>query len=234
MKKTHYDLNIPYSGSVDRIAIDKLKLILSRLTQFNECTIALNYKLESLNGKNIPKLLDTSIFDPTSLNSKYPLNIYTRITVDTNDLIDNKDLNNLKKKFDLIALRTNNLNVFQAACHAYDIDIISLHCNERLAFELKPADVKKALERKIYFELCYAPAIRDNQAKSYTLQLAKQLFEYTLGSNMIISSEAETVSEIRSPGDILYFAKSFGLPNDKAKFTTEKYCQQLLNSRAKQ
>ncbi|KAI7903133.1 RNase P subunit p30-domain-containing protein [Cokeromyces recurvatus] len=227
--KIHCDLNIPCSGHLDRTAIDKLKLILSQLTQLNECAVALNYKMEGFNKNNIPRLLDTNIINPASFNSNYSLKIYTRITIDTNEPIHNEDLMMLRQKFDLIALRTNNLKVFQDACHIYNIDIISLHCDERLAFELKSIDIKQALKRKIYFELCYAPAIRDNQSRSFTIQLAKQLYEYTLGDNMIISSEAEIVSEIRSPGSIFYFAKSIGLPNDKAKFTTEKHCQQLLN-----
>jgi RNase P/RNase MRP subunit p30 len=127
----------------------------------------------------------------------------------------------LKKIFDLIALRTSNLEVFRTACQSSDIDIISLHCDERLAFELSPDDIKNAIAKNVYFELCYAPAIRgkwqstscllkanliskDNQARTYTMQLAKQLFQYTKGQHMIISSEAEIVSEIRNPADIFY------------------------------
>jgi RNase P/RNase MRP subunit p30 len=36
------------------------------------------------------------------------------------------------------------------------------------------------------------------------MQVAKQLFEYTQGNKIIISSEAEIVSEIRNPGDVFY------------------------------
>jgi RNase P/RNase MRP subunit p30 len=129
----------------------------------------------------------------------------------------------LKETFDLIALRTSSLDIFHAACQSYAIDIISLHCNERLAFELNLHDIKNAMNKNVYFELCYAPSIRgkiqslklllskntnsiyqDNQARTYTMQLAKQLFQYTKGQQMIISSEAEIVSEIRNPADIFY------------------------------
>lgn len=44
----------------------------------------------------------------------------------------------------------------------------------------------------------------DTQARTYTVQLAKQLFEYTQGRNVIISSEAQTVSELRNPADVFY------------------------------
>lgn len=44
----------------------------------------------------------------------------------------------------------------------------------------------------------------DVQARTYTIQVAKQLFEYTKGDHCIISSEAEIVSEIRNPADVFY------------------------------
>lgn len=128
----------------------------------------------------------------------------------------------LRKNYDLVALRTNNLDVFKQACQSYDIDIISLYPNERLEFELDRYDVELAMSRNVYFEVCYAPSIRgkewtrsygthifivtllDNQARVMTLLLAKQLIEYTKGAKLIISSEAEIVSELRSPGDIFY------------------------------
>lgn len=44
----------------------------------------------------------------------------------------------------------------------------------------------------------------DLQARTYTTQIAKQLFEYIKGDKCIISSEAEVVSELRFPGDIFY------------------------------
>lgn len=110
----------------------------------------------------------------------------------------------LRENFDLIAIKTTNLGVFQQACASDAIDIISFYFTERLPFELKAADINKALERHIFFELSYANAIRDAQARTYTIQVAKQLFEYTHGNNCIISSEAEIVSEIRNPADVFY------------------------------
>lgn len=44
----------------------------------------------------------------------------------------------------------------------------------------------------------------DIQARTYTMQVAKQLFEYGDGKRLIISSEAEIVSELRNPADVFY------------------------------
>ncbi|KAI8883197.1 PHP domain-like protein [Backusella circina FSU 941] len=164
----------------------------------------------------------------SSIEADHPIRILTRVTIITNDVLSTEALTDLRQNYDLIALRTNNMQVFKQACQSYDIDIISLYPNERLEFELEQHDIELAMSRHVYFELCYSPSIRDNQARTMTLQLAKQLIEYTKGQKLIISSEAEIVSELRLPGDIFYFAKALGLPNDKAKFTTEKNGEQLL------
>ncbi|CAO3647837.1 unnamed protein product [Mucor hiemalis] len=185
--------------------------------------------MEGSDVKNIPKISEKYNFDLALLNSKYPLTILTRVTIDTNEDVLDTTLKQLREKFDLIAMRTSSAHILKEACCSYDIDVISPSCNERLSFEFDPVDLKKAIDRNVYFELCYANAIRDLQARTYTTQIAKQLFEYIKGDKCIISSEAEVVSELRFPGDIFYFAKSLGLPNDKAKFTTQKNCEQLIH-----
>ncbi|OBZ81661.1 Ribonuclease P protein subunit p30 [Choanephora cucurbitarum] len=224
-----YDLNIPISFQLDRTAIDRLKLILSRLSRFNDCTVALNYSTDNVNSKKHLRPIEINdLFDFSTLQSSHSLKIINRLTIQTDQPLMHEEIESLKAHFDLIALRTSSLDVFRSACASYDIDLISLDCKERLAFELNTRDIQLALDRDIYFELCYAPSIRDNQLKTYTIQLAKQLFEYTKGHKLIISSEAEFVSEIRNPADIFYFAKAIGLPNDLAKFTVEKHPEQLM------
>lgn len=59
--------------------------------------------------------------------------------------------------------------------------------------------IKSTLEKKIKLF-----GFVDLQARTYTTQIAKQLFEYIQGDKCIISSEAEVVSEVRFPGDIFY------------------------------
>jgi ribonuclease P/MRP protein subunit RPP1 len=53
-----------------------------------------------------------------------------------------------------------NEKLFQAACGTFEVDIISLDMSARLPFYLKHSTVGLAVERGIYFELCYGAAIR--------------------------------------------------------------------------
>lgn len=71
-----------------------------------------------------------------------------------------EDIERIRKEYDLVALKTRNSELFQAACSTLKIDIISFHFDERLSFELDSLDIKRALERCVYFEICYAPAIK--------------------------------------------------------------------------
>ncbi|KAI8976161.1 Polymerase/histidinol phosphatase-like protein [Pilobolus umbonatus] len=189
----YYDLNIPYA-SMDRLHSDKLKLILFRLSQNHESTVALNQIVDSHKEKRPFEL---------SINTNNPVNLKSRITVDIEDTLDTEVLSQLKSQYDLVAIRTNNYTIFHE-------------------------DINRALKRNIYFEICYADAIKDDQCRIHTMQIAKCIFELTKGDHVIMSSQAESVSEIRNPFDIYYLAKSFGLPNDKAKHTIQNNCEQLL------
>ena len=46
------------------------------------------------------------------------------------------------------------------ACGTFDVDIISLEMGNRLPFYFKHTTVGLAIDRGIYFEISYAPAIR--------------------------------------------------------------------------
>ncbi|KAI9282688.1 RNase P subunit p30, partial [Sporodiniella umbellata] len=111
---------------------------------------------------------------------------------------------NLRKSYDLVALKTRDIDLFEKACVGLKVDLISFHFDERIPFELNPLFIKKAIERNVYFEICYAPTIKDQQTRLYTLQIAKQLFDLTTGNYWILSSGTEAVSDIRNPSDIFY------------------------------
>ncbi|KAG2215842.1 hypothetical protein INT45_005510, partial [Circinella minor] len=139
-----------------------------------------------------------------------------------------EEINRLRSRYQLVALRTNNETTFKIACQTLDVDIISMDCSKRLPFRLDQSIVKDAMKRGILFEICYGAGTRDNTQRVYVLQMSKELIATTGGDNLIVSSEANTVSDIRAPFDVMYLMKAFGLPNDKAKFTTEKNGERLF------
>ncbi|KAG0168192.1 hypothetical protein DFQ28_005222 [Apophysomyces sp. BC1034] len=187
-----YDFNIPYQPNADRASVDKLKLILSRISQLEPSVVALNQVI--VNDK-FHKINPIS-FDPVP----HPVTQLTRVTAEFD--LSNDTVAELRSHFDLVAVRPTTAETFVNACTTLDIDLISLDCSQRVPFHIDPLHIQEAIRRGIYFEICYASGIRDNTARIYLLQTAKQLVAYTRGQNVIISSEAQVVSEIRAPFDI--------------------------------
>jgi len=70
------------------------------------------------------------------------------------------------------------------------VDLISVDFGERLPFQIKRASVKIAMERGIFFEIMYSPAISNFRSRREMFSSAKVLINYTHGRNIIVSSAA--------------------------------------------
>ncbi|KAI9499683.1 RNase P subunit p30-domain-containing protein [Zychaea mexicana] len=217
----YFDFNIPYLPEVDDKNTDRLRLILARFSQIAESVVALNHVIDHPNkARAIPSI-------PFEIVQHSVVQL-TRVTVETNVTPTQEEIDRLRSKYQLVALRTSNEATFEAACRTAHIDIISMDCSKRLPFRLDRGAVQHAIERGLLFELCYGAGTRDNTQRAYVLQLSKELIACTNGDNLIVSSEANSVADIRAPFDVLYLMKAFGLPNDKAKSTTERNGERLI------
>ncbi|ORX50839.1 PHP domain-like protein [Hesseltinella vesiculosa] len=195
----YFDLNIPVASPFDRQAREKLSLILYRLSQCDKQVVAaLNYTLET-NGdiKKLPAKIDPPVSYPN-------LTVLHRVTIQTDGSIAKVDWTRLDQEFDLVAMRTSNRDTFEEACDLSLLDIVSLDTKERLAFDITAQSMEKARGHGIFFELCYAPGIRETTNRSYLYQLGMALSKCSQKEHLLVSSEAESVSEIRHPFDVFY------------------------------
>ncbi|CAO3688491.1 unnamed protein product [Umbelopsis vinacea] len=188
--------------------------------------IALNY---TVTGKVSPQQVQTNPIQPPEISSE--IRQLSRLTVVADDVTHNYGLhsnNPTVNAFDLLAVRTTSDKVFASACSAYEIDIISLECSSRLPFFLKGSTLGQALDRGVYFEICYAAGIRDPNARRHLYNNAKRLVTVTKGKNIIFSSEALNALEIRSQHDLIAFGVSIGLNQAKAKECITENCRRVL------
>ncbi len=51
------------------------------------------------------------------------------------------------------------------ACTSLHVDLIGLDLGRRLPFRLRPGPLQTAVKRGLHFELCYAPALRDEASR---------------------------------------------------------------------
>lgn len=130
--------------------------------------------------------------------------------------------------YDIIAVQPTTEKLFQAACGTLEVDIISLDMSARLPFNLKHSTVGLAVERGIYFELCYGAAIRDANARRNLISNAHSLIRVTRGKNIIISSQAIRAMELRGPYDIVNFGTLLGLNQAMAKDCLSSHCRAVV------
>ncbi|KAI9263413.1 RNase P subunit p30-domain-containing protein [Phascolomyces articulosus] len=217
----YFDLNIPYIPDKDDKHSERLRLILARFSQIAESVVAFNHVIDDPNKAHT---IEPIPFDKVN----HSVCQLTRVTMETDILPTPEEIDKLRSRYQLVAIRTSHESTFEAACRTSHVDIISMDCSKRLPFRLDRDVVQEAMKRGIFFEICYGAGTRDNTQRAYVLQMSKELIACTGGDNLIVSSEANTVADIRGPFDVLYLMKAFGLPNDKAKFTTERNGERLI------
>ncbi|CAG8674574.1 2496_t:CDS:2, partial [Ambispora leptoticha] len=235
-----YDLNIVYPTTLSNLNVGHVETRknLEMLIYLGYQVIAYNY---IVSGKKSAKMTNPikkiEVFDthsfPTLPNNKKSMTIQqlTRLTVIIDDPSQNYNLtpsNQTLSTYDILSVQPMNEKLFHAACNNYDVDIISLDLGTRLPFYLKHGILGKAIERGIYFEICYAPAIQDSTSRRHLISNAQNLVRVTRGKNIIISSGAQKAMELRGPYDIVNLGTIMGMNQEVSKDCISTNCRALL------
>ncbi|RKP14090.1 RNase P subunit p30, partial [Piptocephalis cylindrospora] len=125
----------------------------------------------------------------------------------------------VEKSFDLIAIRPGDEASFIAACTMDQeaIDIISVDLSRRLNFHFKYSQVGQAVQRGIYFEICYGSAIHDAASRRQLISNAQGLVRASRGRNILISSGASHALSLRGPSDVMNLASLFNMSPNEAR-----------------
>nr|XP_043610506.1 protein GAMETOPHYTE DEFECTIVE 1 isoform X2 [Erigeron canadensis] len=245
---TFFDLNIPYTDSPShkttrlKQTIKLLELgytgvaytrsITGVMSESHRCSISL-FPLSSI------LKLSPSISTSVNLHRQLlniPLNTpfrqYTRVTVVVDSVAQGAALNSgnpVIKSYDLVAVLPLKQDVFDQACKNYEVDIIAIDFSET-RFRLKQPLIKAAIERGVYFEITYSGLIMDTQLRRQMISNTKLLVDWTRGKNVIFSSAAPSVTELRGPYDVANLACLLGFSMERAKASVSKACRSLLES----
>ncbi|KAK2643203.1 hypothetical protein Ddye_024966 [Dipteronia dyeriana] len=160
-----------------------------------------------------------------------PFRQYTRLTVCADTVAQCQVLNAgnpVLKTYDLIAVKPLNQSAFDHACEKAAVDIISINFAEKVPFRLKLPMIKAAIERGVCFEITYSDLIIDLQARRQMICNAKLLVDWTRGKNLILSSAAPSVNELRGPYDVANLSSLLGLSMERAKAAVSKNCRNLI------
>ncbi|CAH2069376.1 unnamed protein product [Thlaspi arvense] len=116
------------------------------------------------------------------------------------------------------------------------VDIISIDF-DKMPFRLNHSMVKSAIKRGIYFEIKYSDLLKDALKRRQVISNAKLLVDWTKGKNVIISSGASSVAEVkgassvaelRGPNDVVNLMSLLGLSTDRARAAISKNCGNMI------
>ncbi|KAE8038959.1 hypothetical protein FH972_011418 [Carpinus fangiana] len=247
-----FDLNIPYleSSPSDKTAFKatRTKLVIKAM-ELGYTGIAYNRTIKGLMSDHdrccislltLSSLLKLAPSLSSSVNLHRdllgvplasPFRQYTRLTVCAEGPSQAQALNSgnpILKTYDLVAVRPLNQAIFDQACEKLEADIIAIDFSERLPFRLKLPMVKAAIKRGVYFELTYSDLIVDVQTRRQMISNAKLLVDWTRGKNLIFSSGAPSVNELRGPYDVANLSLLLGISMERAKVAISKNCRTLV------
>ncbi|KAK2424886.1 polymerase/histidinol phosphatase protein [Trifolium repens] len=250
-----FDLNIPYPESTTKSEKSTIENNRTRLAvkamELGYTGIAYNRTMKGIMSDNnrcsISPLSLSSLFNVVPFLSSSaklhrellgvplstPFRQYTRLTVCVENPLQANALNAgnpILKTYDLVAVKPLNQTVFDIACERMAVDIISIDFSAKLPFRLKQAMVKMAIQRGIVFEVSYSGLIANVQLRRQLISNAKLLIDWTRGRDIIFSSAAPSVNELRGPCDVSNLLLLFGLSKDEAKAAISKNCRVLLSN----
>ncbi|KAM6092552.1 ribonuclease P protein subunit p30 isoform 3-T3 [Theristicus caerulescens] len=130
--------------------------------------------------------------------------------------------------YDIIAVFPKTEKLFHIACTTLDVDLVCINVTEKLPFYFRRPPVNMAIDRGIYFELLYTPAIKDSTMRRYTISNAISLMQICKGKNIVISSAAERPLELRGPYDVANLGLLFGLSESEAKAAVSTNCRATM------
>ncbi|XP_019177646.1 PREDICTED: uncharacterized protein LOC109172840 isoform X5 [Ipomoea nil] len=249
----YFDLNVPYFES-DRHVANKntakamrLKLIIKAM-ELGYTGVAYNRTIKGVMSESdrcsIPLFplssilkLAPSISSAVKLHRELlsvpvsaPFRQYTRLTVMVDSPAQASVLNfgnPVLKSYDIVAVKPLNQNAFDHACRTSEVDIITIDFSEKLLFRLKQPMVKAAIQRGVYFEITYSSLLIDAQARRQMISNAKLLVDWSRGKNIILTSDAPSVTEFRGPYDVVNLVSLLGLSLEHAKAALSKNCSAI-------
>uniref|UniRef100_A0A8C7QE99 Ribonuclease P protein subunit p30 n=1 Tax=Oncorhynchus mykiss TaxID=8022 RepID=A0A8C7QE99_ONCMY len=207
------DFNISYTTDKKR-----LQSVIETAAHLGYSTVAINYVVDLEQNKQ-------ALCPPDFVQGKSrPFKVLNRLTVVASRAAHFKPLREYKA-YDLVAAYPKTEKLFHAACMEFTIDIICVAATEKQPFFFKRSSVNGAIERGVFFEVRYTPAIRDSTMRRHTIANALNLMEACKGKNVIVTSGAEKPLELRGPYDIANLGLLFGLSEEDGKAAISTNCR---------
>ncbi|XP_064418807.1 ribonuclease P protein subunit p30 isoform X1 [Latimeria chalumnae] len=224
------DLNIVFPSEKK-----KLQNVIETAAHLGYSSVAINHvadfqeKKREIGKPTSPETLFSTL--PIVQGTSKPIRVLNRLTLVVSDHSHCNELRATSPRtrlYDVVAVFPKTEKLFHAACTSLDVDLICINVTEKQPFPVRRPAVNAAIERGIYFELVYTPAIKDSTMRRYTISNVVNLMQTCKGKNIIISSAAENPLELRGPYDVANLGLLFGLSEQDAKAAVSSNCRAAI------
>ena len=221
------DLNVPFDDDVEAKLAQLSKLGYTTVAvNVTVCQDELTTKTKQNHGKRAKltaeaekKMLDFPAPPKISVRPD-GVTILTRLTIafKDNNFIPIFNNSQSAKSYDIIALCPANAHALQALLKSsMTADIISFVPETAADVRWTRKLYSDCVARHMFFELCYAPCIRDETARRRTISQAHNYHSAGKSRNVVICSGADKVAELRGPHDAANLGFIFGLNEHQGK-----------------
>ncbi|XP_075468969.1 ribonuclease P protein subunit p30 isoform X2 [Ascaphus truei] len=214
------DMNIMNCTEVKR-----LQSVIDTAAHLGYSTVAINHVADFEKKKmEIGKpILPAELFPslPIVQGKSKPIKIVTRLTIIASDPSHCNVLRSTSpstRLYDIVAVYPKTEKLFHAACTNIDVDLICINVTEKQPFFFRKPPINAAIQRGIFFELVYTPAIKDSTLRRYTISNALSLMQFCKGKPL----------EMRGPYDVATLGLLFGLSEGAAKAALSTNCRAAL------
>ncbi|KAM8924482.1 ribonuclease P protein subunit p30 [Pelodytes ibericus] len=215
--------------------VKKLQNIIEMAAHLGYSTVAINHvaDFEKKKTEIVKPICTTDLFPslPIVQGKSKPIKILTRLTILASDPSHCNVLRSTSastRLYDIVAVYPKTEKLFHAACTSIDVDLVCINVTEKQPFFFRKPPISAAIERGIFFELIYTPAIKDSTIRRYTIANALSLMQFCKGKNIVISSGAERPLELRGPYDVATLGLLFGLTEGTCKAAVSTNCRAAL------
>ncbi|KPJ02901.1 Ribonuclease P protein subunit p30 [Papilio xuthus] len=166
---------------------------------------------------------------PKDLN-KGEINILQRVTIEFSESSISHKFNHSEniRKYDIIAVVPKTLQAFQYACSSLDVDIITFDPQIRLSYKVSRKLYNQAVERGLFFELMYSPAIKDSTARKNIISMAHTYFAVGKSNNIVITSGADNYNLIRGVHDVINLGFILGMNSNQSLDSIRNNARRLI------
>lgn len=167
---------------------------------------------------------------PEDIKASCKLNILQRVTIEFSESSIVHKLNQSEnlKKYDIVAVLPKTLQAFQFASGTLDIDIITFEAQTKIPFKISRKLYRQAVERGLFFELMYGPAIRDSTSRRNIISTAHNYHAVGKSKNILLTSGAENNTHCRSVQDVINLGFILGLNSNQCLEVIRDNPQKLI------